>query len=379
MMETKEPKKGQGVPKETPAQNNIAALQSSLAQQFPQLAWDGLRAELEARDFFEAGMQQQVHLMAEVSIDLLGSEREAAALVSALSRSPVEKIRGVAAFAVPIVYAADLGQQLQGLYVTGALEGTWPRELSATTLHKLIIDHGVAEILPRVRPWLKDPEPAIRRLVVEAFRPRGVMLPHITELKEDPSPLKAVLEPLLDDEADYVRKAVANNVNDVSKDNPDRVLDWAQEWMTPDASKARQWIIARGLRTLVNEGHPTALRILGYTAPANLKVVWQGNTPQRVEINQLLPFEFEIVNRSDTEALINLLLWMDEPGKGKARRTSRYQLWKGRVPPGGSKHISKRIHFVDKRSQPRVSGVYRLKVTVNGEKLEERELTFQRQ
>jgi 3-methyladenine DNA glycosylase AlkC len=378
MMETREPKKGQGVPKETPAQNNIAALQSSLAQHFPQLSWDGLRAELEARDFFAAGMQQQVRLMAEVSIDLLGPEGEKAALITALSASPVEKIRGVAAFAVPILYADDLGQQLQGLYATGALEGTWPRELSATTLHNLIINHGVAVILPRVRPWLEDPEPAIRRLVVEAFRPRGVMLAHITELKQDPSPLRGVLEPLLDDEADYVRKAVANNINDVSRDNPDRVIDWAKEWMTPDASKARQWIIARGLRTLVNEGHPTALSILGYTPPTNLQVTWRENTPQRVEINQLLPFEFEIVNPSDTEALINLLLWMDEPGKGQARRKSRYQLWKGRIAAGGSKHVSKRIQFVDKRSQPRVPGVYRLIVTINGEELEERALTFQR-
>jgi hypothetical protein len=51
-METRPPKKGQGVPKETPTQNSIADLQNSLAQHFPDHSWDSLRAELDKRKFF---------------------------------------------------------------------------------------------------------------------------------------------------------------------------------------------------------------------------------------------------------------------------------------------------------------------------------------
>jgi 3-methyladenine DNA glycosylase AlkC len=276
------------------------------------------------------------------------------------------------------VYADDLEKQIGGLYTTGGLDGTWPRELSATTLHNLIIAHGVDVILPLVGAWIGDPSPAIRRLVVESLRPRGVMLAHIGELKQNPSPLRTILEPLLDDQADYVRKAVANNLNDVSKDNPDIVLDWAQEWMTPDATKERRWIIDRGLRTLVNEGHPAALSTLGYAPASSLKVAWQDTLPGRVEINQLLPFEFEIRNLSSKEAFVLLLLTMDEPGKRQARRTSRYQIWRGRIEADGSKRITKTIHFVDRRSQPREPGTYRLIVTVNGKELEERQIAFWR-
>jgi 3-methyladenine DNA glycosylase AlkC len=377
-MESQKPKKGEGVPKETPARNSIAALESILTQHFPGHSWNSMKSELEKRNFFAAGMQEQVRLMAQAAVELSGSQRNGAALITALFKSPVEKIRGVAAFVVPILFPDALKKQLEWLYFTGALEGTWPRELSAMILHNLVIQHGVEIILPLVREWIKDENPAVRRLVTEAFRPRGVMLAHINALKEDPSPLKKILEPLLDDPSDYVQKSVANNLNDISKDNPEIVLDWTKEWNTPDATKQRHWILARALRTLIDEGHPAALKLLGYGTNSNLKVTWQDNTPRLIKINQFLPCDIEIVNLNKSEAGAVVLLLLDEPGKGNARRKSTYQIWKGKIKAGETKSVIKRIHFVDKNSQPRVEGTYCLSLTVNGKKLEEREMIFKR-
>ena len=378
-METREPKKGQGVPKETRSHNSIAHLEHTLTAHFPRTDWFILRAELDGRGFFEAGMQAQVRMMAEVPAEMLGAKIGKSALITAFAASPAEKIRGVAALALPIVYPDDLKRQIEGVRTTAALEGTWPRELSNGVLHELIIQYGVAAVLPLVEKWIADPDPALRRVVAEAFRPRGVMLAHIAELKEAPSPLKDILVPLLDDPSDYVRKAVANNINDVSKDNPDAVLRWAREWMMSKASQERQWIIERGLRSLVDAGNPTALQLLGYTPASSLDVAWKDSLPPAVEINQLLPFEFDITNPTDGVAVVILLLFIDEPGKGRNRRTSKYQLWKGKIEAGGSKHVSKKIHFVDKNRQPKLPGICRLIATLNGESLEERELIFQRQ
>lgn len=377
-METRNPKKGEGVPKETPARNNIAALARILAQHFPDRPWKRLKSELEKRNFFAAGMQEQVRLMAQVAVELSESPRHGGALITALSQSPVEKIRGVAAFVVPILCQDDLPKQLEWLHFTGALEGTWPRELSATILHNLVIQHGVSTVLPLVREWIKDENPAVRRLVTEAFRPRGVMLAHINELKKDPSPLKKILERLLDDPSDYVQKSVANNLNDISKDHPGMVLAWTKEWNTPVATKQRHWILARALRTLIDEGHPAALKLLGYAPASNLKATWLSNTPRRIQINQFLPCEVEIVNLNKSAAGAVVLLLLDEPGKGAARRKSTYQIWKGKIKSGEAKRIIKRIHFVDKNSQPRLAGTYRLTVAVNGQKLEAREMIFKR-
>jgi 3-methyladenine DNA glycosylase AlkC len=378
IMETRKPKKGAGVPKETPSRNNIAALESILSQHFPVQSWESLKSALEKRNFFKAGMQEQVRMMAQVAVEMSGAAQNGAVLINALSKSPVEKIRGVAAFVVPVVYPNELKQQLEWLRFTGALEGTWPRELSATILHHLIIQHGVAAVLLFVRDWIQEENSAIRRLVTEAFRPRGVMLAHINELKANPMPLKKILEPLLDDPSDYVQKSVANNLNDISKDNPEIVLEWTKEWNTPNATKQRHWILAHALRTLIDEGHPAALKLLGYASVPSLKVTWQNGTPRRIKLNQFLPCDLEIFNPAKAAAGVVALLLMDEPGKGNGRRKSVYQIWKGKIKPGETKSILKRIHFVDKNSQPRREGVYRLSVTVNGKKLDEREMIFKR-
>jgi 3-methyladenine DNA glycosylase AlkC len=377
-MESRKPKKGEGVPKETPVRNNVAALQEILAKSFPQRIKNDLRAELEKRGFFAAGMLEQVRLMAQAAVEVAAAQTGEVSLITALSESPVEKIRALAAFVVPLVFPGDLKAQLACLRLTGTLEGTWPREASATILHNLVIQHGVANVLPLVQSWIQDEDPAVRRLVTEAFRPRGVMLAHIIALKEDPSPLKKILEPLLDDPSDYVQKSVANNLNDISKDNPETILEWTKEWNTPDATKQRHWILARALRTLIDEGHPAALKLLGYGANSNLKVTWQDNTPRLIKINQFLPCDIEIVNLNKSEAGAVVLLLLDEPGKGNARRKSTYQIWKGKIKAGETKSVIKRIHFVDKNSQPRVEGTYCLSLTVNGKKLEEREMIFKR-
>ncbi len=378
MVETREPKKGQGVPKETPEQNSIGDLQGILTERLPEGHRAKLPEELDKRVFFEAGMQQQVRIMAEAPTALLGEQCSIAQLIPAMAASPVEKVRGVAAFTVPLAYPGDLGAQLADLRFTGSLLGTWPRELSATLLHNLVIQHGVATVLSHVQDWIREPDPAVRRLVIESFRPRGVMLTHLAELKQDPVPLRAILEPLLDDGSDYVRKAVANNLNDVSRDNPDIALAWAGEWLVPDASAQRRWILSRALRTLVSQGDPAALGILGYTPASDLSLFWHDTTPERVEINQLLPFEFEVSNRTDTEAFVILLLTLDAPGKSNRRRIKRYQIWKGKIGAGGSKRILKRIHIVDRSTQAKEPGIYRLIVVLNGENLGEREMTFWR-
>jgi len=377
-VKTRKPKKGAGVPKETPARNSIAALQEILAQNFPLRLKNDLRVELEKRGFFETGMLEQVRLMAQVAVEMSAAQTGEASLITALSKSPAEKIRALAAFAVPLLYGDDLKKQLEWLRFTGALEGTWPREAAATILHNLVIQHGVANVLPLVQEWIRDDDPAVRRVVTEALRPRGVMLAHLNELKTDPAPLKKILEPLLDDDSDYVQKSVANNLNDISKDNPEIILEWTKEWNTPNATKQRHWILARALRTLIDEGHPAALKLLGYGTNANLKVTWQDSTPRRIKINQFLPCDLEIVNLTKTAARVVVLLLMDEPGKGKARRKCTYQIWKGKIKAGETKSVSRKIHFVDKNSQPRVEGTYGLSMMINGKKLETRKMSFKR-
>lgn len=89
-------------------------------------------------------------------------------------------------------------------------------------------DKAFKEILK----WSKDKNHHIRRLSSEGCRPRLPWGKKLNNLIIDPSPIIQILENLKDDPELYVRKSVANNLNDISKDHPDLVLKLAKAWST---------------------------------------------------------------------------------------------------------------------------------------------------
>jgi 3-methyladenine DNA glycosylase AlkC len=109
-------------------------------------------------------------------------------------------------------------------------------------------------------PWVLDPDASVRRCAVEGTRPRGVWTRHVDAQKEDPSLGLPLLEPVRSDPSDYVRRAVANWVNDASKSQPAwaRALAarWARESRTPETA----WTVRRALRTLRKAADPAARR-----------------------------------------------------------------------------------------------------------------------
>lgn len=68
--------------------------------------------------------------------------------------------------------------------------------------------------------WSKHENEHVRRLASEGSRPRLPWGKSVPALKLDPSPVLPILEQLMQDESLYVRKSVANNLNDISKTHP---------------------------------------------------------------------------------------------------------------------------------------------------------------
>jgi 3-methyladenine DNA glycosylase AlkC len=119
-------------------------------------------------------------------------------------------------------------------------------------------------VYPQLQSWTQHEDPHLRRLASEAVRPRLPWAEHLAALKSDPRPIIPLLEQLKDDDSDYVRKSVANNLNDISKDHPELLLDLCERWLTDSPSAPCKWIVRRGLRTLVKQGNRQALALLGY-------------------------------------------------------------------------------------------------------------------
>jgi len=117
-----------------------------------------------------------------------------------------------------------------------------------------------------LQEWGKDENFHVRRLVSEGTRTRLPWGMRLHFLIEDPSPVIPLLEMLKDDPELYVRRSVANNLNDLTKDHPDMVLDLLEEW-NEGASENTKWVISHALRGLAKAGNLRALALLGYGEP----------------------------------------------------------------------------------------------------------------
>ena len=217
-----EPRRSEGVPKETPERNSLEPTARTLSHAFPEAKWGSLAA-ISRADYFAAGMQEQLRMLARaVATDAAANAVASHDVVMALGEAEDEKVRAVAAFAVPVLYAAP-DDQLKALRVTGAFAGTWPHEASAGIVHQIACDLGAKSVIPHALDWITDDDEAVRRLATESLRPRLMMAPHLVDLRADPTALRTLYEPLLDDPSLYVRTSAANGINDVSKDHAEAV------------------------------------------------------------------------------------------------------------------------------------------------------------
>ncbi len=82
----------------------------------------------------------------------------------------------------------------------------------------------------RAMVWMlslaEDDDERVRRFASEGCRPRLPWAMALPKFKKDPSPILPVLEKLKDDTSEFVRRSVANNLNDISKDNRKHLPPW---------------------------------------------------------------------------------------------------------------------------------------------------------
>ncbi len=159
------------------------------------------------------------------------------------------------------------------------------QRFSAEFSIRAFLRHDPQRTLAQLRQWATDPSEHVRRLVSEGTRPRLPWASRLEAFVADPSPVLDLLELLRDDESEYVRRSVANNLNDISKDHPDVVLALAARWWRTGDQRRRR-LVRRALRTLVKRGEPVALGILGHAPAPQVQVAEVVVEPARAVIGE---------------------------------------------------------------------------------------------
>jgi len=159
------------------------------------------------------------------------------------------------------------------------------------------------QTLKQMLLWAKSDNYHIRRLASEGCRPRLPWGIALQKFKQNPQPILTILEILKDDSEEYVRRSISNNLNDISKDNPEIALNLAEKWLK-NANDNLTKLVKHGLRGLLKKGDKRALRLLSinddHQAVIELFDLQKNLVKVSDVLNQDLQFSFKLLNHKKT-------------------------------------------------------------------------------
>jgi len=216
-----------------------------------------------------------------------------------------------------------------------------------------------------LKQWCNDPDEHVRRLVSEGTRPRlpwGQQLPGFID---DPMPLLPLLELLKDDESEYVRRSVANSLNDISKDHPDIVIQVCRNWVDDSNLKISK-LIRHATRTLVKSGHPDVFGLLGYSETPQLSVQSLHLDRQHIELGESISFSLLIKSTASKQQRVVIdyaVHLMKANGKSAAKV---FKLKSVTIEPGKTVELHKSHPFKKITTRKYYTGQHAIELLVNG-------------
>jgi len=205
------------------------------------------------------------------------------------------------------------------------------------------LDADQARALEIITPWAHDENIHVRRLASEGTRPRLPWGMQLKQLVADPSPILPILFEMRDDDELYVRRSVANNLNDIAKDHPDMVAELANEWMK-GASVPREKLIRHACRTLIKQGHSEAMRAFGVVEAQIDAPVIEIATPE-VTFGEHL--DFSMILRSTSQATQKIVIdYVIHFQKANGRLSPKVFKWKKFDLKRGERLVLKRSHAI---------------------------------
>ncbi len=220
-------------------------------------------------------------------------------------------------------------------------------------------------MLEMLAEWVHDPNEHVRRLAAEGSRPRGVWTAHVEAFKKDPRPVIELLEHLKADPSLYVRKAVANNLNDISKENPDLVISTAVRWQK-DKHKDTDWIIKRACRSLIKQGDPRVFGILGYTKTPRADVLNLKIAPGKVKRGSKATITFDLVSQAKSNQKLVVDYRVHYLKKTGRLSPKVFKLAEKSLRGLESIAISTKHSFEEQSTRKHFPGKHRLEIMVNG-------------
>lgn len=221
--------------------------------------------------------------------------------------------------------------------------------------------------LERMNDWTRDENHHVRRLASEGSRPRLPWSFRLEAVQTDPLLAAGILDRLKADESLYVRKSVANHLNDVTKVHPEWVLDTIEGWSLDNKHTA--WIAKHALRSLIKQGDVRALTVIGAGAKAEVELLDVRVEPAVVRLGEAITLSFTVKSMvaHEQRLVIDYAIEYVKANGGVSRKV--FKLKTLGLAGFGTEVVRRNQVIKDFTTRKHFAGRHGVQVMVNGEVL----------
>lgn len=225
-------------------------------------------------------------------------------------------------------------------------------------------------VMAQMLAWSLHPHASVRRFASEGCRPRLPWAMAIPALKKDPSPILPILEHLKADPSLFVRKSVANNLNDIAKDHPDLVATHVKSWK--GSCVETDWIIRHGCRTLLKKAHPSTYALFDLERAADCRLENLTLSHTVLKIGDRLRFSFALTTGNAPRKIrLEYAVYYKKANGTQSRKI--FQLTEKILQPGQTYFFQKEQRFQDFTTRKHYPGEHKLSIVLNGQERLEKE------
>lgn len=217
--------------------------------------------------------------------------------------------------------------------------------------------------------WAHHDNHHVRRLASEGCRPRLPWAMALPAFKKNPSPILPVLEALKTDSSEYVRRSVANNLNDITKDHPALVLDIARRWLGDNDDT--NWIVRHACRTLLKRGNKEALALFGFASDISVAVEKFAVQPKNIALGEAVEFSFALRVPSKQPINVRVEYGMDFVKANGTTSQKVFRISERVCKPDEVVQFQKKHSFRDLSTRKHYPGIHGITILVNGKPVAE--------
>ena len=224
------------------------------------------------------------------------------------------------------------------------------------------------QTMNQMKIWAKSKNEHLRRLSSEGCRPRLPWAISLPKFKQNPTKALEIIELLKNDKSLYVRKSVANNLNDISKDNPQLVIKFVKENL--GSTKELDWICKHASRTLLKKGDKQILELFNFDKSYHINLI-DFCYDKSVKIDENLSFSFEI-NSDENIGNIRVEYVIYYLKSNNIHNKKVFMISQNEIK-SSSKKFTKKQSFKNMTTRKHYLGKHFIAILINGEEILKKE------